>query len=260
MPPSWIRRIFRFFRNESGTSNDEDATSNESSPSIQSPGQRDSTDDDDEGFGMHVFVDKPANESGVIDLVALHGLNGHYSNTWTATSPVDGRQVNWLNDLLPGVLPNARVMSFRYNSIVQFSKGTAGISGFTEQLLEAVMAWRTPPEEKRRPVIFICHSLGGIVFKQAVVRARERDRFTGLLESIRGVAFFGTPRRGSSAAIFGAILASILKVSTFGTNTNSKLVSQLKENSETLFAINSSLVDRSKNLVITSFCELEEMD
>lgn len=172
MPPSWTRRIFgksnqdkvkvRFGSNESSTSkNNEDFANDESSISTQSLGQEDATDDDDEGFGMHVFVDKPANESGVIDFVALHGLNGHYSNTWTATSPVDGSQVNWLKDLLPGVLPNARVMSFGYNSIVQFSKGTAGISEFAEQLLEALMAWRTSPEEKKRPIIFICHSLRG---------------------------------------------------------------------------------------------------
>lgn len=181
MPPSWTRRIFRksnqdkvkirFSSNESNNSkNDEDVTNDESSISNQSLSQGDATDDDDEGFGMHVFVDKPANESGIIDFVALHGLNGHYSNTWTATSPVDGRQVNWLKDLLPGVFPNARVMSFGYNSIVQFSKGTAGISEFAEQLLEALMAWRTSPEEKKRPVIFICHSLGGIVFKQVRTR------------------------------------------------------------------------------------------
>lgn len=95
---------------------------------------------------------------------------------------------------------------------------------------------------------------------QAVVKARERDRFTGLLESIRGVAFFGTPHRGSPAASFGAIFASILKFSMLGTNTNSKLVSQLKENAETLLAINSSFVDRSKNLDIVSFYETEKMD
>lgn len=92
------------------------------------------------------------------------------------------------------------------------------------------------------------------------MRARERDRFTGLLESIRGVAFFGTPHRGSPAASFGVIFASILKISTLGTNTNSKLVSQLKENAETLLAINSSFVDRSKNLDIISFYEMEKMD
>jgi hypothetical protein len=100
----------------------------------------------------------------------------------------------------------------------------------------------------------------GAESSQAVVRARERDRFTGLLESIRGVAFFGTPHCGSSAAGFGAMLASILKISTLGTNTNSRLVSQLKKNAKTLLAINSSFVDRSKNLDIISFYETEKMD
>jgi predicted alpha/beta-fold hydrolase len=136
------------------------------------------TDDDNDGFGMHVFVDKPDHDPNIVDFVALHGLNGHYRNTWTATSPVDGRRVNWLKDLLPRVIRNARVMSFGYNSVVQFSKGTAGINEFAEQLLEALMTWRSSPEEKRRPVIFICHSLGGIVFKQV-----WKQKFTVIINS-----------------------------------------------------------------------------
>ncbi|KAH8766024.1 hypothetical protein F5883DRAFT_349239, partial [Diaporthe sp. PMI_573] len=220
----------------------------------QPSGQRHSNDDDDKGFGMHVFVEKPANESGVIDIVALHCLNGHYNNTWTAISPADGRQVNWPKDLLPAAIPKPRVMSFGYNSVVQFSSGIAEISEFAEQLLEALMAWRTSPEEKRRPVIFICHSLGGIVFKQAVVRARELDRFTGLLGRIQGVAFFGTPHRGSPLSCFGAMCASILRLLILGINTNSALVAQLKTSK--LLAINSSFRDRSKSLHILSFYEM----
>jgi predicted alpha/beta-fold hydrolase len=170
MRPSWIRRILEeipFVSNGSGSIIDaEPATSDQSRNGNLTPGQGEFCDVDDPAFGMHVFVDKHANQSGVVDFVALHGLNGHYRKTWTATSADNGTQVNWLKDLLPAVIPNARVMSFGYNSVVQFSKGTAGIADFAEQLLEGLMARRTSPAEKRRPVIFICHSLGGIVFKQ----------------------------------------------------------------------------------------------
>jgi protein SERAC1 len=47
-------------------------------------------------------------------VVAVHGLNGHYLNTWTWQDPET--KTNWLTDLLPGKLANARIMSFAYNA------------------------------------------------------------------------------------------------------------------------------------------------
>ncbi|KAI0109159.1 hypothetical protein GGR51DRAFT_570018 [Nemania sp. FL0031] len=216
--------------------------------------------DGDEGlYGMFIFENKDKDESGNVDIIALHGLNGHFRNTWTTTT-AEGKQINWLNDLLPTVIPNARIMSYGYDSSVQFSKSTADISTFAEGLLAELMARRISAAERERPIIFVCHSLGGIVFKQALIRAHERERFTNLLKKIRGVAFFGTPHAGSSSASFGEVLASILKASTFSTNTNTKLVTALKTNSETLRNITRSFVDRSKSLQIISFYETEKME
>jgi protein SERAC1 len=118
-------------------------------------------------YGMMMVRDKPSDASRVLDVVAIHGLNGHYEKTWTeTTSP---RKINWLQDLLPEQLPNARIMSYSYNSAVAFSKAAAGVKTFAEQLLEDLMAWRLTLYEQERPIIFICHSLGGIVFKQVCV-------------------------------------------------------------------------------------------
>jgi hypothetical protein len=116
-------------------------------------------------FGIHVFTDKPANQEGVVDIVAIHGLNGHYIRTWTAQSDL-GEQKNWLKDFLPQQIPNVRVMSYSYNSALQFSKSVADIGTFSEHLLNDLLSLRTSSVERRRPVIFICHSLGGLVFKK----------------------------------------------------------------------------------------------
>ncbi|KAK2599136.1 hypothetical protein QQS21_005397 [Conoideocrella luteorostrata] len=226
---------------------------------VHTPTPRADDEEEDDSHGLFTFVDKSRQESDIVDIVALHGLNGHYRKTWTTTGAA-GKNVNWLKDMLPQHIPNARIMSFGYDSSVQFSKSTSGINEFAEGLLADLMTCRNSNKEKERPLIFICHSLGGIVFKQALVRARERDHFTSLLRQIRGVAFFGTPHAGSTSAKFGEILATILKASTLGANTNSKLVADLKSKSETLRGISKSFVDRSKALRILSFYETEKMD
>ncbi len=53
-----------------------------------------------------------------------------------------------------------------------------------------------------QPVIFICHSLGGLLAKQALRHAfdREGPKLKNLLEQTRGIVFLGTrvpriPRR-----------------------------------------------------------------
>jgi hypothetical protein len=114
--------------------------------------------------GMFIFEDKPANDNGIIDIVAVHGLNGHYEDTWTWKS--GSQKSNWLKEFLPRQIPNARIMSYGYDSAVAFSKSTADITTFAEALLNELIARRDTSVEKTRPIVFICHSLGGIVFKK----------------------------------------------------------------------------------------------
>ena len=48
-------------------------------------------------YGLHVLVGKDPDGENLVDIVAIHGLNGHYEETWTATLR-DGTKVNWLRD------------------------------------------------------------------------------------------------------------------------------------------------------------------
>ncbi|KAK0709354.1 hypothetical protein B0T26DRAFT_623891, partial [Lasiosphaeria miniovina] len=51
-----------------------------------------------------------------VDIIDIHGLNGHPFNTWTHENGT-----LWLRDLLPGHLPGCRVYTYGYPSDV-FSK------------------------------------------------------------------------------------------------------------------------------------------
>jgi hypothetical protein len=119
-----------------------------------------------EQYGIFTFKDQPSSSEGKVDIIALHGLNGHYRDTWVSSTGE-----NWLEDaeFLPKHIPNARIMSYGYNSRVEFSKSSAGIGAFAEQLLVQIEGIRRNPEEKKRPIIFVCHSLGGIVVKKVSI-------------------------------------------------------------------------------------------
>lgn len=56
-------------------------------------------------------------------------------------------------------------MSYGYNSSVAFSKATTDIHGEAAMLLERLYGERPSKVEKTTPIIFIAHSLGGIVVK-----------------------------------------------------------------------------------------------
>jgi len=52
-------------------------------------------------------------------IVAIHGLNGHREQTWTAEN-----NVNWLRDpkMLPSLIPDARIMSWGYDAHTHSTK------------------------------------------------------------------------------------------------------------------------------------------
>lgn len=121
---------------------------------------------EDEGvpFGIKVLVDRDGKEPDCVDIVAVHGLNGHREKTWRASTT----GLNWLSDeqCLQKDIPNARVLAFGYNSRTYFSRSDSDVRDFASELLAALQANRRTDVERKRPIVFVCHSLGGLVFKQ----------------------------------------------------------------------------------------------
>ncbi|KAH8790449.1 hypothetical protein F5882DRAFT_291856, partial [Hyaloscypha sp. PMI_1271] len=95
-------------------------------------------------------------------IIAVHGLDGAWNKTWTAENGVF-----WLRDLIPQLVPDARVFSYGYDSRTHASSSISNqfIYDHAKALIGELVAVREETETLKRPIIFITHSLGGLVVK-----------------------------------------------------------------------------------------------
>ncbi|KAF8515489.1 P-loop containing nucleoside triphosphate hydrolase protein [Hysterangium stoloniferum] len=185
----------------------------------------------DSGLGIKVLVEGIA---PTIDIVAIHGLDGHREGSWTAENGIF-----WLKDLLPQQLPNARIVTYGYDASTgtQSSKIEETLYGHAENLISRIALLRDSTTTTTRPIIFIAHSLGGIILKFALIHAdhckvSHLPHHKQIMLSTIGILFFGTPHQGAAVALSAS---QMLLVRLPGDeNAGHKVLRNLAINSEML--------------------------
>ncbi|KAK1237313.1 hypothetical protein MKX08_002938 [Trichoderma sp. CBMAI-0020] len=135
-----------------------------------------------------------------LDIIAVHGLGGNWLKTWEAD---DG--AIWLRDRLPQLLAKhniqARVLSYGYNTDFVFTNMDGDIERVAGVLLDRILSVRTTDEQKKTPLIFVTHNLGGIVVKAAFNKAKaEEDLYQNIIDRAAGCVFLGVPHRAANIA------------------------------------------------------------
>ncbi|KAK0708684.1 Alpha/Beta hydrolase protein [Lasiosphaeris hirsuta] len=208
----------------------------------------------DEGGELRT-LQLPTDGYQTVDIVAVHGLNGHYMNSWTAKSKT-GKTTMWLKDLLPEKLPGAHIMTFEYDATAAAGASPHGVRENAVKLIRALRDKREDNKDQRRPIVFVGHSLGGIVIKQAL-RASTNDKSHAdvkeISECTKGIVFFGTPHRGSDDAKWATLITGIIST-TIG-RPPSEFLQTLQTNSEGLMKISEDFRPIAKNYAIASFYE-----
>lgn len=90
----------------------------------------------------------------------------------------------------------------------------------------------TLSKDIRRQAIFVCHSLGGLVVKQALVLQNLTAALRAIQQCASGIIFLGTPHRGSN-------LGKILGRAAFVTGASRNLSELLSTDSGPLSELNS---------------------
>ncbi|KAL8405709.1 hypothetical protein RB596_004537 [Gaeumannomyces avenae] len=223
-----------------------------------------------------------------VDIVFVHGFTGHPYLTWRKCG-VQGAQVDaedgaepprklarflqrssaretssvyWPTDLLPNTIPDARIMTYGYDTHIRHkafgpraSQNTIyDIAGDFLVALEAERRGAT-----HRPLIFIAHSLGGIVVKEMLRRSQgchSHDHLRQTASATIGVVFFGTPHSGADPR--GPLLhAAERLVRILGVTVNQAVVDTLLPSAERLRELRDDfpIIAQRKGWAIHSFQE-----
>ncbi|WP_052182718.1 hypothetical protein [Rhizobium sp. YS-1r] len=93
-----------------------------------------------------------------------------------------------------------------------------------------IMASLEPYLIPDRPIIFICHSYGGLLVKQMLRSARDAPEYLDICNRTKAIVFAGTPHAGSSLASFVDAISLIYR--------SAPAVKELKANSPALLDLN----------------------
>ncbi|KAF2964765.1 hypothetical protein GQX73_g8791 [Xylaria multiplex] len=133
-----------------------------------------------------------------LSIVAVHGLGSNVDWSWTWQDKKGHRPpVHWLKDpnMLPNVMPHARIIAYNYESRWHADAPKTRLELCGEELVKSLHSFRT--DCPGRPIIFIAHSIGGLVVLHGLLYASHTEQFRCLPASTVGFAPLGTPFRGT---------------------------------------------------------------
>lgn len=200
---------------------------------------------DSKSFLRQIYPIDTNDAEAEVDVIAVHGLDPlanplHAIHTWSA---VNGNL--WLRDFLPERNPRIRVLLYGYNSSAAFHTSATGINGAAENLLSYLRLERQQDQE--RPIVWVSHSLGGLVVKRAIINAYiTGDYYESIHDATRGVVFFGTPHRGGHLATLGDRMAKICRA--VSGNVRNDIMEALRTDSMFAGDLNKDFARRAKAL------------
>ncbi|KAF6834218.1 hypothetical protein CMUS01_06243 [Colletotrichum musicola] len=138
----------------------------------------------------------------MLSVVFIHGLTGHRENTWTSPTATDP----WPKSLLPARISNVRVLTFGYDATIADWRSILSnniVGNHAQDLLNALADLRGEDDSNARPIIFVCHSIGGLVCEYALVSSSQHPEkhLRAVSQSTKGIIFLGTPHHSPGLAV-----------------------------------------------------------
>lgn len=158
-----------------------------------------------------------------LSCLIISGLASHPFGSWQTHG--HDKSFMWIRDELPQRLPGVRFLTYGYDTTLVNSTSFQLIPDLAISLVHTVKAlgWSA---SSAKPVLFLAHSLGGVVLKQAMaILAGGGLQERSILTKIKGAIFFGVPSKGMNVPDIFEML---------GDQPNVALVNDLSDQSDFL--------------------------
>ncbi|KAM0129068.1 hypothetical protein ACHAP3_008021 [Botrytis cinerea] len=130
-----------------------------------------------------------------VDIVFVPGLGSHSIGSFKAKH----KDHVWIRDSLPTDISSARILAYGYDTSILDRNAKQSISDLAKAFLSSVIAFRSATKASQRPLIFVAHSLGGLLVKEALyiamISGKNPDN-VDFFKSSYGLMFFGVPNLG----------------------------------------------------------------
>ncbi|KAI8711215.1 Protein SERAC1 [Fusarium sp. LHS14.1] len=170
-------------------------------------------DTDFHGF-TQIGMNLNAHLSANVDIIAIHGLGGHAFGSFKQR----GGHYMWLQETLESDLVKIRefeqhirprILIYGYDAHVDKSQTFQSMEDLAIELRMQLRGIRQ--RHPTRPLIFIGHSLGGLLIKELLIQCAESEANateSAILEATIGALFFGVPNKGMDVTALLSIIGS----------------------------------------------------
>ncbi len=187
-------------------------------------------------------------ENRIADIIFVHGLGGDALSTWhpQEKQEADNSWLSWLGQ----DIENIGIWSVDYEvEAFRWQGSTMPLADRATNIIDLLDIY----EIGERPVIFITHSMGGLVVKQMLRHAYDfgNPSWKKIVKQTKGIVFLSTPHSGSNIANWLQYIKGII-----GTSVS---VDELQANDPRLRELNTVYRNHTqlKEIPIIVYCENE---
>ncbi|XVE94851.1 hypothetical protein REPUB_Repub02eG0045100 [Reevesia pubescens] len=214
----------------------------------------------DSSRSFNVSNNDSESEIPQMDIVFVHGLRGGPYKTWRISEDKSSTKSGlvekideeagklgtfWPGEWLSADFPQARLFSLKYKTnLTQWSGASLPLQDVSNMLLKKLIAAGIG----NRPVVFVTHSMGGLVVKQILYKAKA-ENMDNLVNNTIGVVFYSCPHFGSKLADMPWRMGLVLRPAP--------TIGELRSGSPRLVELNDFLrhLHKKQMLQLLSFCE-----